>query len=64
MWYAFWNNSMILAMDTLVEGVHVSSTAIEVIRTLLFFSQKILKRKKTNLSFKQIKNFLVIILEL
>ena len=37
---------MILAMDTLVEGVHVSSTAIEVIRTLLFFSQKILKRKK------------------
>ena len=37
---------MILAMDTLVEGVHVSSTAIEVIRTLLFFSQEFLKRKK------------------
>ena len=55
---------MILAMDTLVEGVHVSSIAIEVIRTLLFFSQKILKRKKTNSSFKQIKNFLVILLEL
>ena len=39
------------------------SIVIEGIRTLLFFSQKILK-KNTNPTFKQTKNFLKTLLEL
>ena len=44
----------------------ISSIVIEGIKTLLFFSQKVLKRKKknTNSTFKQTKNFLITLLEI